>query len=376
MPRNKQVRLKDEIALEIGLSLNSCKKYRLNKQQKELLSELTHYKARVSSEMDNTDFGTTKHYWIKEKGLSRFVKVDNESNSISPELIKEAINSMNLQSVGSVVEQNDSNKTLRIIITDVHVGMQPNENSYSLYNYKWDAEELEKTRLQIINKLNSLSESFEEVHLVDLGDLTDGFNSMTTRGGHRLPQNMTNREQFINAFSFKTKLLLDIQKLFKVKVKNYNSINCNHSSDLDYIVNTSVKEYLEIVNENIEVVNFEKFIDHYQVYNHTFPLTHGKDELHMKFGLKPVLDHKGRTFLEDYVRQNRLNGRITVEKGDSHVQIVDEHTSKILDYNSYIALSPPSGWVQHNFGSSKRGFNLMVVNSENNDKTLTTVYLD
>lgn len=366
-------RMNDALATQLGLVLNQSKRYRLNKVQEEQFKELTHYTARKSSELDNADFATTTHYWIKEKGLSRFVKVNQEEtalniNDITTFISKLKVNTKNkLKSV-------KSNKTLRIILTDIHVGMQPNENHYSLYNYTWDLHELEKRRKQVIQSVVDLNQEFEEIHVIDLGDLTDGFNAETTRGGHKLAQNLTNREQFEVAFEFKASLLLELQELFKVNVISYNAVNCNHSADLDYIVNSSLKTYVEKLNNNIKVINIESFIGHYKHYNHTFALLHGKDQQHMRFGLKPKLDDKGKTFLEDYVRQNNLNGCITIEKGDSHVQLIDECTSKVFNYNNYLAFSPPSGWVQHNFGSSKSGFNLMIINSENNDKQLITKY--
>lgn len=363
----------DEIALQLGLKLKESRRYTLNKEQLKKLQELTHYKARKSSEEDNTDFKTTKHYWIKEKGLSRFVKVENESNTLNIEDLKTFIKELNI-TTKPLIKALKSNKTLRIILTDIHVGMQPNENNYSLYNYVWNAEELEIRRLQIIQSVKDLDQVFEEIHVIDLGDLTDGLNAETTRGGHKLPQNMSNRQQFETAFKFKTTLLLQLQSEFNCRIVNYNAVNCNHSADLDFIVNNSVKTYVEQVNICISVNNIESFLGYYKHYNHTFVLTHGKDEKHLKFGLKPKMDLKTQTLLEDFIRMNNLNGKITVEKGDSHLQIIDECTSKVFDYNNYLAFSPPSGWVQTNFGSSKSGFNLMIINSENNDKQLLTKY--
>ena len=363
----------DEIALQLGLTLKESKRYTLTKQQLKHLEQLKHFKARKSSEQDNAPFETTKHYWIKEKGLSRFVKVDQEETALNIEDIKTFIKDLNINTT-PIIRSIKSNKTLRIILTDVHVGMQPNENNYSLYNYTWNAEELEKRRLQIIQSVKDLDQVFEEIHVIDLGDLTDGFNAETTRGGHKLPQNMTNRQQFETAFKFKTTLLLQLQSEFNCRIVNYNAVNCNHSADLDFIVNQAVKMYVETSNKYIFVHNIEHFLGNYKHYGHTFVLTHGKDEKHMKFGLKPKMDLKTQTLLEDYIRINSLNGKITVEKGDSHQQIVDECTSKVFDYNNYLAFSPPSGWVQTNFGSSKSGFNLMIINSKNNDKQLLTKY--
>lgn len=363
----------DEIALELGLELKKTKRYTLTKEQLKRFKELTHHKARKSSELDNTDFENVKYYWRKEKGLSLFVKNEPKENKLDLNDLKDFISKLKVD-IKTELKPTKSNKTLRIILTDIHVGMQPNENHYSLYNYTWDELELIKRKEAVIQSVVDLGMEFEEIHLIDLGDFTDGFNAETTRGGHKLPQNMTNRKQFEVAFNFKTSLLLMLQKQFKCKIINYNAVNCNHSADLDYIVNSAIEYYINSNTNNIRVVNLESFLSHYKHYNHTFVLTHGKDEKNMRFGLKPKLDDKGKTFLEDYCRINNLNGKITIEKGDSHQQLIDECTSKVFDYNNYLAFSPPSGWVQTNFGSSKSGFNLMIINSENDDKMLLTKY--
>ena len=73
----------NEIALELGLELKQSRRYTLNKEQLKRFQELTHYTARKSSELDNADFATTTHYWIKEKGLSRFVKVNQEETALN-----------------------------------------------------------------------------------------------------------------------------------------------------------------------------------------------------------------------------------------------------------------------------------------------------
>lgn len=208
--KRSNLRLSDELAIEIGLTPNSCGQYRVTKEQVKQIDKLKHFKARKSAELDNEPFETTKHYWIKEKGLSRFVKVEQEQTKLNLDDLKTFIKKLNI-TTKSELKPIKSNKTLRIIITDVHVGMQPKENNYSLYDYVWNAEELEKRRLKVIQDVIDLEQDFEEIHLIDLGDLTDGFNAETTRGGHKLPQNMTNRQQFETAFKFKTTLLLQLQ---------------------------------------------------------------------------------------------------------------------------------------------------------------------
>jgi len=83
----------------------------------------------------------------------------------------------------------------RMIYTDCHIGMTPNKQGNSVYGVKWDAEELDKRKEELLEFV--LSQRNSDVLVIDdLGDLVDGFNGKTARGGHDLPQNMTNAEMF------------------------------------------------------------------------------------------------------------------------------------------------------------------------------------
>ena len=94
----------------------------------------------------------------------------------------------------------------RLIITDVHIGMDTDIDNNTMYSCEWNKEELMKTAQVVIDKTIEEQES-DILYIDELGDLLDGFNAQTTRGGHALPQNLTNEQSFDSALEFKLKIL-------------------------------------------------------------------------------------------------------------------------------------------------------------------------
>ena len=129
------------------------------------------------------------------------------------------------------------------------------------------------------------------LYIDDLGDYMDGFNGLTTRGGHKLPQNMTNEEAFDTGLKAKLMLVDLLSKEYEYITFN-NVCNDNHSASFGYTVNSAFKQICDVKYNNVEVVNHLKFMSHYTVGNHAFVITHGKDDRHMKYGFKPILDAK------------------------------------------------------------------------------------
>ena len=78
-------------------------------------------------------------------------------------------------------------------------------------------------------KKELLTNKCSDVLIVDeLGDLLDGYNEKTTRGGHSLPQNMSNEEAFDCALEFKI-LLLDLLTPHYLELYFNNICNDNHA---------------------------------------------------------------------------------------------------------------------------------------------------
>lgn len=254
----------------------------------------------------------------------------------------------------------------RAIITDVHVGMKVTDG-YSLYDGLWNQDELFKRRDVFVNEIIKNQKS-NVLLLHELGDFMDGYNGMTTRGGHELPQNMDNQKAFDVGLQFKI-TLIDALINYYDKINIVNICNDNHAGSFGYIVNSAFKSYIELKYKNVVVTNQRKFIDHYIVKNRCFILTHGKDDKSLKFGFKPNLDAVQIEKIKNYIDEYKLhNYQIEFSKGDSHQLLFDLTSSTAFEYQNFGAFSPPSDWVKVNFKNTKSSFTTM--NYYDNQKTI------
>jgi hypothetical protein len=245
-----------------------------------------------------------------------------------------------------------------LTITDVHIGMDSDIDNNTMYSNEWNKKELIRTCDIVIKKTLEEQES-NVLYVDDLGDLLDGLNGQTTRGGHALPQNMTNEQCFDAALEFKLQILYGL-------VDNYDTIhfnnicNDNHSGAFGYFVNESFKQIAEIqFKDKVFVTNHRKFINHYFVGDICFLISHGKDDKSLKFGFKPQLDLKGADKIDQYCKQYGIYKTaklIVFKKGDSHQALFDMCTSDDFYYFNYPALSPSSNWIKNNFKLGRRGF--------------------
>jgi len=263
----------------------------------------------------------------------------------------------------------ENNIVDRLVYTDVHIGMSVNGNGDPLYGGKWDKDELLKRLEALVNHTLDF-QCGNILRIDDLGDYLDGLKGETTRKGHKLPQNMNDKEVFDLGVEFKVKLV-------DALIGHYDTIICtnlcedNHSGIFSYFVNQAVKGILEQKYPGIvEVVNQKKFIDHYTIGKHTIILCHGKDSESLKFGFKPQLDEKQERKIDHYCKENHLyNGNfIEFSKGDSHLALYDESTSKDFHYYNYPAFSPPSNWVKTCFSNTKSGFKFYNIHKDKNLK--------
>ena len=243
-----------------------------------------------------------------------------------------------------------------------------------MYATKWNAEEVLKASDEIVNRV--IQNQTSDLLIVDeLGDLLDGFNGKTTRGGHDLPQNMTNEEVFDTALKFKMNILDKLIHHYKDIIFN-NICNDNHAGSFGYFVNSAFKSLAEQKYKNVSVRNHRNFISHYYVNDVCFIITHGKDDSTLKFGFKPHLDTKQIEKIDQYCKYNNiydLSEKIIFKKGDSHQTLFDMAGSDDFYYYNYPALSPSSQWVQNNFKKGRRGFVIESFNGTEN--TIKPIFL-
>lgn len=332
------------------------------------------YNATNELDVPNT---SVKHMWLKTKQSSIFVKnpeyiepqteVELEKEIDFTNIFKDLVKPIKLPKISSKLDLSIFD---RLVYTDVHIGMEVNQNGYSLYDGAWNEAEVEK-RLEIMVSQTLINKQSDTLIIHELGDFMDGYDAVTTRGGHSLPQNMDNQKAFDVGLSFKIRLI-------DALIPYYNTIECinicndNHAGSFGYIVNSAFKAYIELKYENVKVVNQRKFIDHYIVENRCFILTHGKDDKNMKFGFKPHLDAVQIEKIKNYIDEYKLHYfKIEFSKGDSHQLLLDFTSSSAFEYQNFGAFSPPSDWVKTNFKNTNSSF--IVFNYYENQKSINPI---
>lgn len=274
-----------------------------------------------------------------------------------------------------------NNKALKLTISDAHVGMDvtPNEEALFQYEYNRDVylESMDKVFKTLIKESRTHG-TFDTLLIDDLGDLADGFNGQTTRGGHDLPQNMTNAEVFEVCVNAKLQL---IKQIMAEKVAKKIILRCvcndNHAGSFGLIINKAIQMIANLTyhKDVVEIDILTRFMEHRVFGDHCFILTHGKDKKQMFKGLPLYLNDKTVAFINDYIEHYNIKSKyIHVEKGDLH-QIGYEKKKK-FDYRNFMSFAPPSQWVQHNFGDSYSGFSTQVIPKFNNEISHTDYFLD
>lgn len=259
----------------------------------------------------------------------------------------------------------------RLILSDIHIGMDNtgDSNVEPIYSHiKYDLDELSNRLNSTVNHILKYKKSTCLI-IDNLGDYLDGLQGQTTRGGHKLPQLMSDKEVFDTGIWFKVSLAETLLKYYDKIVFN-NVINDNHSFLFGYFVHSAVKKILESKYPGqVEYNLHERFISHYSVGKHTFILCHGKDASDMKFGMKLNIDDKIAGKIDQYCKEYGLyNGNlIEFSKGDLHQYVVDT-TGRDFEYVNYPSFAPPSSWVQTNFGNCKSGFVFQIIELDSKDK--------
>jgi hypothetical protein len=274
------------------------------------------------------------------------------------------IDAINIQQVENQTQTNDFDS---LTYTDVHIGMDTDKYKNAMYPIKWNRKEIMKQADYMIEQ-TILNKSSDTLVIDELGDLLDGYNEQTTRGGHKLPQNMGNDAAFDCALEFKMRILNGLISHYKYIFLN-NICNDNHAGSFGYFVNSAFKSIAEKLYSQIVVNNHRQFINHYFMGNVCFIITHGKDDSTLKFGFKPFLDAKGVEKIDQYCKHNDIYKKsdlVIFKKGDSHQALFDMCTSDDFYYFNYPALSPSSQWVQNNFKKGRRGFVIETFNGLQN----------
>lgn len=302
-----------------------------------------------------------KSMWTKADGSMGYSykavdeSVDNElSKEEISDIIKEVLHERDVVRVSA--ERPMGNAKMNIYMSDEHLGC---DTSSGMYSFIYGPEEMKRRHLDILASVGKQAWIFgdlAEINIVNLGDSIDGQDKRTTRGGHELQQNLTNREVFTE--------FLKIQKLFidslvemdvAAKIKWQGVANSNHGGDMEFFAFTALQEYIKVRYPDIEIVIHKGFLNLYEYdENHVFVYTHGKDE---KFRLRALplnLSDKDINFINEFIdyHQTTIKGRkVHVIKGDLHQSA--SFQAKKFRYRNCGSLLGSSAWIQHNFGNTQ-----------------------
>lgn len=412
----RRYRIKKEVAIHLGLEVNKSNRYRLSSDLEEKFLNLNEKDLELSStsETSANDYAPKEKFvlsaWNQNTGLvmniNEFCEYHNlpredissyklithtgvpsfnivfKENAVDvseidfKSIINNALKSIKVKKELSINQPLDKSRFTRLIFTDTHIGMETNSDGTAMYSQDWSSLDIKEsmTAMCVAVVENKVGDT---LYIDELGDFLDGYDGQTTRGGHTLPQCMTNEEAFQFGLDFKMGVLSMLVPYFN-KIVCHNICNDNHAGSFGAVLNHAFMVAAELKFSNVEVVNIGEFIGHYFVGEHAFVLTHGKDKQFLKFGLKAQLDSKIIEKIDHYLKHHdiyRLAKYIEFSKGDSHQFLLDYTTSQDFDYFNYPALSPSSEWVSINFKKSRRGFVIQQVCKDTNDKVIIPKFL-
>jgi hypothetical protein len=332
-------------------------RYRLTPHEADIVNQYRAIKKQANIlGLDDKD---VKHGWLKNKDASLFFKNPNFETELDIEKVdfEKLFTDVPKIEVTKVKKKDYKGEFDKLVFTDVHVGMDASDKGRNMYNTEWNKAMLFYRLTEMVNFTLAKQES-KVLYISDLGDFLDGFNGNTTRGGHSLPQNMSNQEAFDVAFMFKVRLLEALAPHYELIVMR-NVCNDNHAGDFAYFVNQAVKSYINTQLKNVQIINQTSFIDWELVGNYCFVSTHGKDTHNLKHGFKAKIDPNQVNKIVGYLNTQQLLNKgyeIIFEKGDSHLYLFDSATSDVFKYYNYPAFSPSSNWVATNFQLGRSGF--------------------
>lgn len=320
------------------------------------------------------------NYWSKLRPDGKFTSSilsslrslgDPVSSNDILECVKDLMESYVSPAINPVAPSENNKKAILFNIADEHIACS---NDNSLFENKWDEVEYRKRKLKIIEKLagETLKHGdFEKIIFLNLGDNMDGFNGQTTRGGHTLPQNMTNKQAIETYAKVNMEMWDYILKYFPdSEFEMYDMLNDNHSASWGAAATLVVNTYLQAKYPNrVKITQEEKIIGHFKYGKTNILYNHGKDEKYMKtpypLNLNDATESKIKQWMDlNGIHYNKDENTLFL-KGDIHKFNWNE--GKFLDYINCPSMMGSTDWIMHNFGNSKPGILTIVIDRESGD---------
>lgn len=249
-----------------------------------------------------------------------------------------------------------------IYIADLHAG---STNKGSIFATPYTTLTLQDRLLQLVDELHDLNPSIDSMDIAILGDQLDGFNSETTRGGHKL-DSLSNKQQFdiyVSAMKEFYTQLFSLGTTDNVSIINIE--NSNHSGNgLSYFANAAINEWLK-GNFAVDFISATEPIVHRTYGSHAMAYTHGKDEKYMKRPMPLKLDEKTDLFLQTYFQHHNLQSKYChLFKGDLHQYGVSE--GKFGRYINVGSIVGGNNYSDLNYGKSKPSALIEIMKPDKN----------
>lgn len=256
-------------------------------------------------------------------------------------------------------------KDLIIWLSDIHTGAAVSPQS--IYQNPYNEEEMKRRFDMILKRVYTeachIGGGFENIVICNLGDSLDGYNGQTTRGGHDLAQNMSNKEQLHTYIKLMTSFIKSIQEEIKHSNLYYYCVGeSNHDGDFGYAANIALAAILEQFDIKCQV--FDKFIGEFKLGDVTYVMCHGKDNKDMFKNLPLTLDVKTENFINEYLDNRGISGNVVFVKGDLHQSATTY--GRRFTYKSVGSLFGSSEWIHKNFGNTCWSCDYSIVDEAGN----------
>ena len=256
----------------------------------------------------------------------------------------------------------NSANSLIIWLSDLHIGAYNEKfGFYQLPNY--DKKEIRRRLDKILVTFEK--GIFDNVIVVDLGDSVDQFNKETTRGGHLLPNNMTDKEMshlYLDCMSY---FFGTLKKITSAEKYYYYSIGeSNHSGDFGWALNLALSYKLQQTGWNTYISDYP--IDDFTVGIFKFIYTHGKDNYSQSKQFPLTLNPQTELYFTNYIAEKKLNQnneKIFVVKGDLHQYAYT--SGKQFDYVSVGSMYATSNYIAANWGNTPWSINYSRIIGDN-----------
>ncbi len=288
--------------------------------------------------------------------------LENQKLSKSSKLLEHMLNYVpDFKNEKHIIETDDDS-SLIIFLSDLHIGAYNEKfGFYQLPDYNKD--EIKRRLNRILDTF--VGKDYNNVIVVDLGDSVDQYNKETTRGGHLLPNNMTDKEMSHLYLDCMNYFFNSLKEIVPAKEYLYYSIGeSNHSGDFGWALNLALSYKLQHNGWHTYVSDYP--IDDFAVGKYKFLYTHGKNNYTQTRQFPLTLNPQTELYFANYIAEKNLKKdgeKIYVIKGDLHQYAYT--SGKQFDYISVGSMYATSNYIAANFGNTPWSINYAIIQNNN-----------